>query len=228
MPEPRALNRVPVWKNERAVLYCACESLPSLTSSSKCFLIKLYHEAIAVARQTEDKRPISSALNNLAELYRMDEEYEKAIPLYEEALRIDREREDSTGVVLGPVNLSRNALMQGGLDPVRSQLAEAARIADEAHLIDYGLGTIETSAILRFALGGHLQGARLFGSAEMELRKKGYQRTQPDEKFTAYWIAIMRETLGEAAFSTAMTEGGKLSYAEAMVETRKWLQERQE
>ena len=33
----------------------------------------------------------------------------------------------------------------------------------------------------------------------------------------------MRETLGEAAFSTAMAEGGKLSYGEAMAETREWL-----
>jgi len=38
----------------------------------------------------------------------------------------------------------------------------------------------------------------------------------------------MRESLGEAAFSTAMTEGGKLSYEEAMAETRKWLEEKKE
>jgi len=185
--------------------------------------IKTYHEAIAIGRLMEDKRPISSALNNLAELYRMDGEYEKAAPLYEEALAIDREREDSTGIVLGLVNMSRNALMQGNLDQVRSRLAEAARIADETHLREYMQFTIEAAAILRFVLGEHIPGARLFGAAEMELRKKGYQLDPTDEKFVGHWTAKIRETLGEETFLSAMAEGGKLSYEEAMVETRKWL-----
>lgn len=187
--------------------------------------IKIYNEALAIGRQTGDKRPISSALNNMAELYRLDEEYEKAAPLYEEAVGIDREREDSTGVVLGLGNLIRNKLMQGNLDQARSQLAEAAQLADESHLIEYGQNTMEASAILRFALGEHFQGARLYGAAEMELRRKGYQLAQSDEKFVAHWTAKMRETLDETTFSAAMAEGAKLSYEEAMAETREWLAE---
>jgi len=189
--------------------------------------VRIYQEAIAIGRQIEDKRPVSAALNNLAELYRMDEEYEKATPRYEEALAIDREREDSTGIVLGLVNMSRNALMQGKLDKVRSQLGEAARIAEETHLREYMQFTIEATAILRFILGQHLQGARLFGAAAMELRKKGYQLDPSDEKFVVHWTAKIRETLGEEAFFSAMAEGGKLSYEDAVVETRKWLEEHQ-
>jgi len=34
----------------------------------------------------------------------------------------------------------------------------------------------------------------------------------------------MRETLGEENFPVALAEGGKLSYEEAMLETRKWLE----
>jgi predicted ATPase/DNA-binding SARP family transcriptional activator len=190
--------------------------------------IKIYNQALSIGRQTGDNRPISSALNNMAELYRLDEEFEKAAPLYEEALGIDRDREDSTGIVLALVNLVRNELMQGVLDPVRSQLAEAARIADESLLIEYGQNAIEASAILRFAIGEHFQGARLYGAAEVELRKKGYQLAQPDEKFVLYWTTKMREILDEATFSAAMAEGAKLSYEAAMVETRKWLEEMQE
>ena len=114
--------------------------------------------------------------------------------------------------------------MQGNLKGVRSQLAEAVRIADEEHLKEYGHGAIETSAILRFALGEHLQGARLFGAAETELRRMGYQPTSPDEKFATQWTAIMREDLGEENFSTALTEGSKLSYQEALAQTRTWLE----
>lgn len=188
--------------------------------------IELYYEAITIGRQIDDKRPISSALNNLAELYSIDEEYEKATPLYEEALEIDREREDPTGIVLGLVNISRNALMQGKLDQVRSQLAEAARLADETHLREYLQFSIEATAILRFTLGGRLEGARLFGAAEMELKKKGYQLDPTDKKFSVFWAAKMRENLGEEDFSTAMNEGGKVSYEETIAETRKWLEER--
>ena len=116
-------------------------------------------------------------------------------------------------------------MMQGDLNQARAQLAEAARIADEKHLKEYGHGTIETSAILRFAHDEQIQGAQLFGAAEMELRRMGYQLTQPDEKFLKYWAAKMRGTIGEENFSAAMAEGGKLSYEEAMAETRKWLEE---
>lgn len=187
--------------------------------------IKIYNEALSIGRQTGDKRPISSALNNMAELYRQGEEYEKAAPFYEEAVGIDRERENSTGIVLGLGNLVRTELMQGDFSQARSQLAEADRLADESHLIEYGQNIIEASAVLRFALGEHFQGARLYGAAEMELRKKGNQLAQPDEKFVAHWTAKMSETLGEENFPIALAEGGKLSYEEAMAETRKWLDE---
>jgi tetratricopeptide (TPR) repeat protein len=187
--------------------------------------IRIYHDAIAIGRLVKDKRPISSALNNLAELYRMRGEYEKAAPLFEEALVIDREREDSTGIIVGLVNASKNALMQGSLDTVQSQLAEAARIAVEARLREYLQHTIEATAILRFSLGQHLEGARLFGAAAMELKTKGYKRDPSDEKFALYWSEKIRERLGEESYSKAMTEGGNLSYEEAMTETRAWLDE---
>lgn len=186
--------------------------------------IAIYHEAIAIGRQTEDKRPVSAALNNMAELYRLDEEYEKAAPLYEEALAIDREREDLTGIVLGLVNHSRNTLMQGRYDKVRPQLAEAARIADETYLREYMQFILEATAVLQFMLGQHLKGSRLFGAAAMELRKKGYKPDPADKKFIEYWTGRMQETLGEANFSEAMTEGGKLSYEEVLTETRHWLE----
>jgi hypothetical protein len=58
----------------------------------------------------------------------------------------------------------------------------------------------------------------------MELRKKGYQLAPPDEKFVVHWTTKMRETLDEATFSAAMAEGSKLTFEEAMAETRKWLE----
>lgn len=144
---------------------------------------------------------------------------------HEQALAIDREGEDSTGIVLGLVNKSRNALMQGNLAGIRSRLAEAAQIADETHLREYMQYPIEVTAVLRFALGEHLEGARLFGAAQRELREKGYQLAPTDEKFTAHWTTKMRDMLGETTFSDAIAEGGKLSYEEAMAETRKWLED---
>jgi predicted ATPase/DNA-binding SARP family transcriptional activator len=185
--------------------------------------IRTYHEAIALGRQIEDKRPISSALNNLAEIYRMDEKYEKAAPLYEEALAIDREREDSTGIVLGLLNRSRVALMQGKLDEARAQLAEAAGIVVEAHLREYMQFIVEATAILRYARGEHLEGAQLFGAAAMELRKKGYHYEPIDDKFIVHWTEKMRDTLGEELFTQALEEGSKVSSEQAMAETREWL-----
>jgi predicted ATPase/DNA-binding SARP family transcriptional activator len=188
--------------------------------------IRIYQEAIALSRQTTDRRPLSAALNNLAELYRTNEEYEKATPLYEESLGIDRERDDLTGVVLGLSNLAGNSLMQGKTDGVRAQLAEAARIGVEAYLREYMQFVIEGTAILRFMLGQHLEGARLFGAAASELGRKEAKLDAAEEKFAEYWTTKIRETLGEEIFVEAMAEGGKLSYEQAVAETRKWLEER--
>jgi tetratricopeptide (TPR) repeat protein len=188
--------------------------------------IMVYQEAIGIGRQLMDKRPVSAALNNLAGLYCMREEFAKAGPCFEEALAIDREREDSTGIILGLVNISRNTLEQDKqLVGVRSKLAEAAKIAMEAHLREYFQFIIETSSLVRFSLGDHLQGARLFCAALAELKIKGNQLDPTDIKHFEHWTAKIRETLGETAFAEALEAGGRLSYEEAMAETRKWLEE---
>jgi predicted ATPase/DNA-binding SARP family transcriptional activator len=187
--------------------------------------IRIYQDAIALSRQTTDRRPLSAALNNLAELYRTNEEYEKATPLYEESLGIDRERDDLTGVVLGLSNLAGNKLMQGKLDDVRSQLAEAARLGDEAYLREYMQFVLRGTAVLQFMLGQHLEGARLFGAAAAELRRKEAKLESAEEKFAEYWTTKIRETLGEESFAEAMAEGGKLPYEGVVAETRKWLEE---
>ena len=57
----------------------------------------------------------------------------------------------------------------------------------------------------------------------MELKKKGYQLDLADKKFVVYWTSKMRETLGDENFSAAMAEGGRLTFEEAMAETRAWL-----
>jgi hypothetical protein len=115
--------------------------------------------------------------------------------------------------------------MQGKLDNLRPQLAEAARIGDETHLREYMYFIIEAIAVLRFLLGQQRQGARLFSAAAMELKRKGSQLNQPDENFTGHWTKKIRETLGEEIFSEVMAEGGKLSYEEAVKESREWLEE---
>jgi predicted ATPase len=186
--------------------------------------VKIYLETLAVARQTEDKRPVSSALNNLAELYRMLGEYERAIPLYEEAVEIDRDREDSTGIVVGYANLAKNKLMLGQTGNTRSQLAEAAQLVEEAHLREYMQSIIEAAAVLRFIMGDQPEGVRLFGASEAEIERKGIQRDKVDGVFIEHWTNAMCKALGEALYHQAIEEGGKMPYEEALAETREWLE----
>ena len=55
--------------------------------------------------------------------------------------------------------------------------------------------------------------------AAVELEQKE-EVDPPDEKFTADWMNQMCENMGEAAFSHALKEGGRLSYEDALAGTR--------
>lgn len=78
----------------------------------------LLEQGLAYARQTGDRWLISSALNNLGEILRSQQDYVRVAPLYEEALAIQRVLDDKSGIISSLHNLGHVALRQG--DPAHA------------------------------------------------------------------------------------------------------------
>jgi len=62
-------------------------------------------------------------------------------------------------------------------------------------------------------------------TAEALIEQLGYRREPADQASLATFVARTREALGAAAFAAAETSGRALSYQEAIVEARAWLEQ---
>ena len=105
-------------------------------------------------------------------------------------------------------------------------LLEVLAIVEEIGSITAGQSVLEVSAGLGSLTGDHVAAARFFGTAEAQTARTGLHRDPTDEAFLAPLIAKAREALGDAPFAAAEAAGRALSYEEALVEARGWLDRR--
>jgi hypothetical protein len=101
----------------------------------------------------------------------------------------------------------------------------------EVHAIAVKLGSkpmgqsvLEVSAGLAALREEWNSAARFFGAAEAQTRETGLRRDPADEAFLAPLIAKAREKLGATTFGEAESAGRALTYEEAVLEARVWLE----
>jgi predicted ATPase/class 3 adenylate cyclase len=181
-------------------------------------------EALALARELGNKREIAAAINALAQLHRMEGDLQTAAPLYEAFLAIARELGDRDTVAIGLLNLAMVAIGNGSRHHARRMLLEVLAIAEEIGSKPAGQSALEVSACLAALREEWQRAALFFGTAEAQSERTGLHRDPADEAFLAPLIAKVRAALGSAPFGAAEAAGRALSYEDAMVEARAWLE----
>jgi predicted ATPase/class 3 adenylate cyclase len=183
-------------------------------------------EALALAREMGDKRELAAAINGLAQLHRVEGDLDKAEPLYQRVLALGRELGDRETIAIGLLNLAMVAIGRGLGDRARGVLLEVILIAGEIGSKPAGQSVLEVSSGLGSLSEEWQRAARFYGMAEAQAACTGIHRDAADEAFLKPLVAKALEALGPAAFAAAETAGHALSYEEAMVEAREWLEYR--
>ena len=184
-----------------------------------------FQDALTLSRQLEDKRHLSRALNALAVFHSEKRELEKAQPLCEEALALHREVGDRAGSAICLANLAWIAICFGLGDRARGMLREGFAISEEIGSKRVGVVHLRIATELAAYFREWECAARLYGAAQALSEKMGYHPEPTEEVSQAPFIARTREALDAAAFAAAESTGRSLSYDEAIVEARSWLEQ---
>ena len=131
-----------------------------------------YEESLAIRRRLNDRPGTGSALNNLGEVARWQDDLAGARTYYEESLVLAREAKDEYSIALVLGNLGALARVAGRNAEARTLLAaglRAARTTTSAR--DVVAQGLEEMAAYTAAEGDALGAARLWGAAEALLSK---------------------------------------------------------
>ena len=185
---------------------------------------KHLEEALELARKSGEKRQIGAALNALAQLHRVEGALDTAQLLYENFLGHARELADSESIAIGHLNLAMVSICRGSNGDARARLLKALAIVDEIGSKSSGQSVLEVCAGLSALREEWEITAHFFGAAEAQSAQSGIHRDPTDEAFLAPLVAKARHALGAARSREAEEAGRALSYEEAMVQARVWLE----
>ena len=181
-------------------------------------------EALALAGEQDSKRELAGACNALAQLHRVEGELDKAEPLFGRVLTLARELGDREVIAVGLLNLAMVSISRGDRDRARAMLLEALAIAGAIGSRPAGQSVLEVCAGLAVFCADWERAVRFFGMADAQMGYTGIHRDAADTAFLEPLISKARNALDASAFAAADSAGRALSYDEAILEARRWLE----
>jgi predicted ATPase/DNA-binding winged helix-turn-helix (wHTH) protein len=181
-------------------------------------------ESLAIFRRQRAKVGLARVLNSLAGLEFDARAFDKAEPLYQEALALDRDACNFGCAAINLGNLAQISLRRGLGDRARQLTTEGLAIVEQMGLKRSGVWLLETTMELASSCGDWECAARLNGATAALTQEMGLP-LEPDE-LSASHVARVRDALGVATYLVAETGGRALSYDEAIQEARAWLEQR--
>jgi predicted ATPase/class 3 adenylate cyclase len=181
---------------------------------------KHYQECLEIARQGDDLDLVSANLLRLGEIARLEGDYETASALYEESRGILSEVEWNLFLAgnlhkLGFIAQYREDY-QGAKDLFTQSLEMQEKMSNRQGIAECLAGLAGLAVIS----GKIEQGVRLFAGAQALLDDIGAPMAPADCVEMERELSLAREQLSEVAFSTAWSEGGKMSMEEAIASAR--------
>ena len=173
-----------------------------------------------IARERGDKRELAAALNNLAQVHRLEGNIEHAEPLYFSVVDLARELDDRDVIAVGLLNCSMISLTRGDLGGTQRMLTEIVDIVIASGSRPIGQSALDVSAAMLAAQNLWEAAARLYGAAERQLEECGFKRDAADEAFLRPFVDRIRATLGEPAFSKVSKAGQGVAFEDAIAEAR--------
>jgi non-specific serine/threonine protein kinase len=173
-------------------------------------------EALALFQAQNNEHGIIRALNQKAELARLDGDYDRAGKAYEECLTLCREFGDKQREAFTLGNSGFIAQHQGNYEQAESRIKKALVLSRDLKT-KYVLATDLASLSGPVAAQGNPErAARLLGAADTLFKTMGLGLQPQDQPEIDRYEAAVREQLDKATFEAAWTEGRAMSLEEAV------------
>jgi DNA-binding CsgD family transcriptional regulator len=186
-------------------------------------------EACSIAQDLKgERRPGAIANSNLAELERMEGNFEAALERYEASHAIHVAEGDRQATMICTNNLAMIALALKTLPQVRERLRASLAICDELDSRRGRLVVMEVCAGLAADLEDWSHAVRFDTVARRLTAAMGRRRDVVDEAFLAPRITRARKALGRKPALACDEQSQALDYDAAIGEMQDWLDSRQD
>ena len=186
-------------------------------------------EACAIANDLEgDRRPGAIANSNLAELERLEGNFDAARSRYEASLAIHAAKGDRQATMICLNNLAMAALALKALPEVRERSRASLLICDELDSRRGRLVVMEVCAGLAAELEDWEHAVRFDTAARRLTAAMGRRRDVVDEAFLAPRVGKARKALGRRPAQACDAQAEALDYDAAIEAMHDWLDSRQD
>ncbi len=177
-------------------------------------------EALILSRELGDTRGIGFALSGLGEVALRQGDYARATRLVEESLELRRQIGNKWGVGVSLGTLGWVAMREGDWNRAVARLGESLEVRREIGDKSGSAWCLERLAEVAMAEGQAEKAVRIFGAASTLRTSIGSVIDAVDQPEYKRTLAALRAELGEAHFTAAWTEGGKLTLEQAVAYAR--------
>jgi tetratricopeptide (TPR) repeat protein len=177
---------------------------------------ELFGEGIFLAERSGDKSRLASLFSNLGVLETDVGAAESAIDLFDRAVALDRDLEDSWAQACDRVNIAAARLRAGQIDQARHELRDVSHDALAVNDVDLTIDLIELLAMVWAESGDVYTTARLYGTSEMMREQAKLPRPPADAAHLNRSISKVRSTVSEDVWSSFVNEGRLLSRDDAI------------
>ncbi len=178
--------------------------------------------ALSAARQMDNAHQLTSALNALAQLDRLDGRLDAAESSYAEALQLAEQSGDEENIAVLQLNLAMVSVSAGQVAQACQRLQTVVSIAERIAARPLAVSVLDVCTGLAVAVGDVSRAARCHGLAEAEYAQAGMQRDAADAAYLAPFLQHARAALG-AGFGAALEQGRSAPFDAQWSELPAWL-----
>ncbi|HSC98638.1 MAG TPA: adenylate/guanylate cyclase domain-containing protein [Casimicrobiaceae bacterium] len=183
-------------------------------------------QALVLARQSDNRLQVASALCNLGQTYRSAGELDKAEALFRESSALADKLANRELVAMNLLSLAMVSISRGSPREAAESAHDAAAIAEDLGLHTAGQTALDVAAGLAASIDVPDEAARFLGASQAHLSSSGLRRDPVDDAFLIPLMDRARTAIGEAAFAAAEREGRSARYEEVLSRARAWLGQR--
>ncbi len=172
---------------------------------------RLNEETIALARASDERRVLSTAINNLGDLALHEGEYEEAARWTSESIALARELRHREGLTLALLNFGQASLHLQRDDEAAAAFEEALALGRDLGYQEAIAYALEGLAALAARRGEPVTAARLLGAAELLLERVGASLDRAAHDIHEQTLASLRAKLSDELLDEHLREGRALT-----------------
>ena len=186
---------------------------------------RCFDEATQMSQAAGDTHSLAGALNCQAMLHRVQGEFARARPLYEQVVRLSDEHDHHEAKATGLLNLAMVCTDMGFIEEGRNTLEEAIEIASRLQSVPAAQSALDVAAAFACLAGDWMTAVRFVAASDAQSSRSGVRRDPADTMFLERKMTRCRAMMPRSRFEGARSEGVALPLFAALAEAQAWLEQ---